>query len=160
MKKLPTFLLPFLFIGCIILIQGDALARTSKVSHKKSTKTSAPTKQVYSYLKEIKKEKGQIIISRTLANLVKDNNKIVLSEAAVKQKLDEKGHIAGYELVQIDRPGILNKMGFKAGDVVTSINDIPVAQLEEKSRTLESSDTFQIALMRKNRSKKINVGIR
>jgi len=91
---------------------------------------------------------------------VRKKNSIVLSKVAIKGRLDKDGRLWGYEAVQIDRGSVVEQMGFKPHDLLTSINAIPVRDLEANRGSLESTDRFDLTIIRKGKTRKLRFEIR
>ena len=171
--RLPRlFRICWLVVASLILLQVDgetAVHMTTKAGMeaqqqrsplKKKARIHVQPQQSNPYLKEIKKEKSIVLVSRKLADLVRNDNRIVLSETAIKQRLDKDGGIAGYELVQIDRPGVLDKIGLRQGDIITSVNGIPAPEFTANPQVLGSASRFDLGIKRKERTKHLIIEIR
>ncbi|WP_457568365.1 PDZ domain-containing protein [Desulfurobacterium sp.] len=74
-----------------------------------------------------------------------------------------RGETIGYRFLRI-RPGtILTKIGFKNGDIVTAVNDIPVRTVEDAFRIynmLRNEDTVKVEIERRGRKEVIIYEIR
>jgi type II secretory pathway component PulC len=157
-----------LFASCILL-QGAVTANVfaqgkeeagqpAKESPKKAA-VSAAQKSVDPYAKEVTKKGKSVVVTKDFADLVRKNNAVVLSKVAVKQKVDESGKVTAYQLVQIDRGSSVDRMGFKAGDLVTAVNGVPARDLVGNQKTLEQEKRFDVELIRKGKPMKITVEI-
>lgn len=111
------------------------------------------------YAREVTRKGNRVVVSRKLAEAARQNERIVLSRVAVKTRLDANGQLRSYELVQIDKGSVVDKMGLKPGDQITSVNSIPVRDLEQKRQILEKSDRFEVTIRRKGGLTKLNVRI-
>lgn len=100
------------------------------------------------YSKEIVRNKNKVTVSRVFVDTVEKNNAIVLSNVAVRQRIDKNGKLEAWELVEIDRGSLVAKMGFRAGDRVTSVNGIPVRALETKRTELATSSRWELLVYR------------
>jgi C-terminal processing protease CtpA/Prc len=111
------------------------------------------------YAREVTRKGNRIVVSRKLADEARQNERIVLSRVAVKTRLDDKGELRSYELVQIDKGSAVDKMGLKPGDQITRVNSIPVRDLEQKRSVLEKTDQFEVTIFRKAKFTKLYVRI-
>jgi type II secretory pathway component PulC len=112
------------------------------------------------YAQEVTRKGNRVTISRKLVDATKQDNKIVLSKVAVKSRVDEKGDLRAYELVQIDRGSVVEKVGLKPGDQIVKVNGIPARNLEESRQSLEGSNRFDVTVLRKGKIVKLNVQVR
>ncbi len=110
--------------------------------------------------KEITRHGSVVIISRTLASDIRSDSGILLSKVAVKTRVGKDGRIEGYELVEVDRGSIPDKLGFKPKDFISEANGIPARDFIENRAVLESARRFQVIILRKGRSRKLVVEIR
>jgi type II secretory pathway component PulC len=117
--------------------------------------TTAPDQR-----QEILRKGNLIIVSRPFVDQVMKNNEIVLSTVAIKSRLDKNGLLEGFQLFQIDRGSVVEKMGFKAKDILTNLNGIPAKDLEANRRSLETADHFDVTILRNGKEKKLQVEIR
>jgi len=112
------------------------------------------------YARQITRQGKMIIVPRSLADEVKKDNQIVLSSVAIKTRVDKNGNLAGYELFEIDKGSIPEKVGFRSGDRVIAVNGIPARNLEKNQTALEAAGRFEVTFVRKGKTRKIVVEIR
>jgi type II secretory pathway component PulC len=112
------------------------------------------------YAREVTRIGSRVVVSRGLADATKQNNRIILSKVAVKSRLDREGKLRAYELVQVDKGSVVQKMGFLPGDQLVSVNGIPVRDLDEKGEDLKTADRFEVSVLRKGKIRKVMVEIR
>lgn len=91
---------------------------------------------------------------------MRKDNEIVLSSVAIKTRVDKNGNLAGYELFEIDKGSIPEKVGFRSGDRVIAVNGIPARNLEKSQAALQAAGRFEITIIRKGKTRKIFVEIR
>jgi predicted metalloprotease with PDZ domain len=91
---------------------------------------------------------------------VKRDNRIVLSKVAVKGRLNREGELQAWELVQVDRGSVVEKMGFRPADLVTTVNGIRARDFNDERQSLESSDRFKVTIVRKGKARNLIVEIR
>ncbi len=109
---------------------------------------------------DIIRQGNLIIVSKQLADRVRKNNDIILSTVAIKTRVDKDGRLDGFQLFQVDPGSIVEKMGFRPKDVLTSVNGIPARDLDANRHSLESADRFDITISRGGKGKKLVLEIR
>jgi membrane-associated protease RseP (regulator of RpoE activity) len=112
------------------------------------------------YTRQIARRGKTVIVAPGLADEVKKDNQIVLSSVAVKTRVDKNGNLAGYELFEIDKGSIPEKIGFRSGDRIIAVNGIPARNLEKNQAALQSAGRFEVTILRKGKARKIFVEIR
>lgn len=112
------------------------------------------------WVRDVKRSGNRVVVTKKLADAAKKDDKIVLSKVAVRSRLDAEGELRSYELVQVDKGSVVEKMGLRPGDQLVAVNGIPVRNLEEKRKGLEGSNRFSITIMRKGKPVKLNVEIK
>jgi predicted metalloprotease with PDZ domain len=137
--------------GLLLIYTG---AFTRPVVAKESSKQADP------YVKEIIRQKNGVTVAGAFVDAVKKNNAIVLSRVALRQRLDKDGRLEGCELVQVDKGSSVAKMGFRSGDRLTSVNGIPVRELETKRAELEASSRWELVVLRQGKLRKIVIQVR
>jgi type II secretory pathway component PulC len=110
--------------------------------------------------KEITRRGRVVIISQALANDIKRDGLIVLSKVVIKTRVGKDGRIEGYELAEVDRGSIPDKLGFKPKDLVSEVNGTPARDFIANQTVLESAGRFNVTILRKGRAKKLVVEIR
>jgi hypothetical protein len=110
--------------------------------------------------KEIIVQGNNVAISRQFADEARKSNDIILSTVAIKARVDKAGVLTGYQLVQIDKGSPVERMGLKAGDVVTTINDVPAKEFETKRQTLDAASKFDVTIIRKSKQLRMKFEIR
>ncbi len=110
--------------------------------------------------KEITRLGRVVIVSQALANDIKSDNRIVLSKVAVKTRVGKDGRIEGYELVEVDRGSIPEKLGFRPKDLISEVNGMPARDCIANRAVLESAGRFHVTILRKGRARKLVVEIR
>lgn len=164
-----AFLLPVVSGALLLAAHGAGAGQPNPVDHPSVSKSSAPAESSarspsaqtdYPYKGGVTRQGSVVIISREFADAVRKKNSIVLSKVAIKGRLDKDGRLWGYEAVQIDKGSVVEQMGFKPHDLLTSINAIPVRDLEAKRDSLESADRFDLTIIRKGKTRKLRFEIR
>ncbi len=136
-----------------------AAIQAAKETGGKAAVTRKGKKPIDPYAKEIRKSGDIVVVSRSFADLVKENNSIILSKVAIQQRLDNTGKIAGYELVSIDRGSVVEKTGLRPHDLVTSINGVLAKDFNASRESLEPCNRFDITILRKGKVKNLIIEI-
>jgi type II secretory pathway component PulC len=134
---------------------GNEPAKESKKAV--STRSRTPSDP---NLKEVTRKGNVVFVSKHFSDLVKTNKAVVLSRVAVKQRVDESGKVVAYEMVQIDRKSVVEKMGFRPGDLLKSVNGVPAVDLVANQQSLEQENRFEVVVLRKGKSVKMVFEIR
>jgi type II secretory pathway component PulC len=103
---------------------------------------------------------NRIVVPRAFADEVRKNNQIIMTTVAIKSVLAKDGQLAGFQLFQVDRGSVVEKMGFKEKDVLLAVNGIPARNLEKNRNALESADQFDLIILRHGKEKGLQVDIR
>ena len=101
-----------------------------------------------------------ILVSKKLADAAKRDNLIVLSKVAIKGRLDRRGELQAYESSRSTREASWEKMGFRPGDLLTSVNAIPARRFYAERQTLEGANSLHVIIKRKGKAMKMTVEIR
>jgi type II secretory pathway component PulC len=154
-------------VGLLALPALHAAAKTSGQSQSAQTKARTSTekhlpkeKQPAGRPPDVVRQGNLIIVSKRLADDVRENNDIVLSTVAIKARVDRDGRFYGFQLFQVDRGSVVEKMGFKPKDILTGVNGIPARDLNGSRASLESADRFEITILRNGNEKKLSLEIR
>ena len=135
-------------------------AMTSKEPQAQAGAASTVPAGVDPYAREVTRRGNFILVSKKLADAAKRDNLIVLSKVAIKGRLDRRGEIQAYELVQIDKGSVVEKMGFRPGDLLTSVNAIPARRFYAERQSLEGANSLQVIIKRKGKTMKMTVEIK
>lgn len=114
-----------------------------------------PIKETDLYAKEVVRHKSRVTVSKAFVNAVRKNNAIVLSKAAVRQRVGKGGGLEAWELVEIDKGSSIEKMGFKSGDRIKSVNGIPVGELADRRSEIETSSSWELLVYRHGKPRKM-----
>lgn len=133
--------------------------QSAKETGGKTASTRKGKKPVDPYAKEIRKSGDIVVLSKLFADLVRENNSIILSKVAIQQRLDNAGKVAGYELVSIDRGSVVEKTGLRSHDLVTSVNGVLARDFNASRESLEACNRFDITILRKGKVKNLIIEI-
>jgi S1-C subfamily serine protease len=115
------------------------------------------------YSKEIMRKGRTVIISRVLADKIKEDNSIVMAAVTVKASLDRNGKGNGYKIVAVDKGSLAQKLGVVKNDVVQEVNGQKLVSSDDVKRAEEKfkdSNEFEVKIIRKGRSKTLYYAIR
>ena len=79
------------------------------------------------------------------------NNPQRLMEVVRTMPVMDHGKLSGYRVYPAGNPSIFNQLGLKAGDVVTTVNGIPLTDPAQSMRvlsTIKTSDQISVGLLR------------
>jgi type II secretory pathway component PulC len=108
---------------------------------------------------DIKRVKGRTIVSRSLADRIREDNRVVLSTVAI-QATKLKNEDPAFKVVQIDKGAIAERLGFKAGDIVWKVNGLDLKTAEGQFDRLEKLDEFEVLVLRGGKKKLLRFEIR
>ncbi len=146
------------YVALAVIFAFGAILHSSLYAGE-AQKEAKKTHRVYhSKIRDIKRAKGKTIISRALADRIKEDNSLVLSTAAIKA-VTLKNNDSGFQVVQVDKGGLADKMGFKDGDVIWKVNGLDMKAAKDQSETLEKSDRFKVLLLRRGKQKTLHFQI-
>ncbi len=162
--------LSFLVALCLIwALPGPARAASLPNSDKagvqaeangRATIDGAKKDQIAQLERKIVRKGNTVIVPRQFVDEVKKKNDIVLSTVAIKSRVGKDGQLQGYQLFQIDRGSAVEKMGFRAKDVIVKVNGIPARDLEANRQSLESSDHFDVTFLRDGKERRMRIEVR
>ncbi len=108
---------------------------------------------------DIRRMKSKIVVSRDLAERIREDNSIALSTVAIKlTELPNKD--SGFKVVQVDEGGIADRLGFKAGDIVWKVNGLDMNAAKDQIDRLEQLDRFEVLLLRGGKKRTLRFEIR
>jgi S1-C subfamily serine protease len=171
MSKCKKLLITLVFlVGCALFqaattgslfAQGtEGTTQPKKETAKKAAPSDKSRRAADPYAKDVVRKGNTIVVSKNFADRVKEDKSIILSKVAIKQRLDESGKVAAYELVEVDRGSVVEKAGLKARDRVTAVNGVPAVDLLKNQESLEKEHRFEVTVMRKGKPMKLVFEIR
>lgn len=108
---------------------------------------------------DIRRMKNKTIVSRSLADRIQEDNGIALSTVAIQVK-QLPNNDSAFKVVQIDKGGIADRLGFKAGDIIWKVNGLDMNAARDQVQTLEQSDRFEVLLLRGGKKRILRFEIR
>ncbi len=147
-------------ITCLAATDPSVAQSLNQTAEQGGSQSPASGQKTYSYARQITRRGKVVVISRGLADEVRKDNVLLLSAVAIKARVDKGGSLSGYELVEIDRGSIAEKIGFKAKDRIIAVNGVPAGKFEENWVSLQSADRFDVTIVRKGKRQKIVAEIR
>jgi type II secretory pathway component PulC len=171
MKNVRKALVILALVTCFSVIQSsfsellfsqatDGKDRPAGETARKAAPAGVAAKSPDPYAKEVTKRGNVVIVSKSLADLVRKDNAIVLSHMTVRQRVDGSGKVASYEAVEVDKGSSVAKMGIQTGDQLVAVNGIPANDLTANKQSLEGKNRFQVDIRRKGRPVKLIFEIR
>jgi type II secretion system protein C len=107
--------------------------------------------------KEIRKEGGVTVISKSLAEKLKSDNNVVMASIAVKASGD------GLKVVAVDRGSVAQRMGITPDDTLQEINGLRLNSSQDMSKVyeaLKNVTTFDVKVLRRGRPETLRYEIR
>ena len=113
--------------------------------------------------KDVRKEGKTTVISRSLAEQIKNDNTTVMSSVAVKPSTDASGRPNGYKVVSVDNGSLAQKLGVKADDVLQEVNGYELKTAEDTKKAqdaLKNSSKFEVKVLRQGKVETLRYEIR
>lgn len=104
---------------------------------------------------------GQITMTQGYRENIKKNLSTILMQASANPVVDH-GEIVGFMLEEIDKSSMYEKAGFKNGDIVTSINGMPLTNAATAIKilnTLKDTDNIDFEFLRQGQSYQVNAEV-
>jgi type II secretion system protein C len=112
---------------------------------------------------EIRREGKTLVIPKTLAERIKNDNSAIMSSVAVKVATDANGQTAGYKVVAIDKESIVGKMGLKPNDTLQAVNGHSLKSGDDLKKlydNLKNASRFELKVLRQGKPETIFYEIR
>ncbi len=136
-------------------------------SQKKDEPTLAKKEQAASksadYSKEITKEGKTTIVSQSLADQLKNDNRTLMSSLAIKISTDEAGKPNGYKVVSVDKGSLASKLGIMPDDVLQEVNGLQLMSADDAKKAYESlrnASKLQVKVIRRGKVETLSYEIR
>lgn len=126
----------------------------------KKEKTEPPKPDL---TKEIKTDGNKVIISKALADQIRADNSVIMSQVAIKGSLDGKGKSNGFKIVSVDRGSVAEKIGIRTNDIVQEVNGFALRSsddLKKAQQTFKNSGKFEVKILRGGQTKTLYYEIR
>jgi general secretion pathway protein C len=101
-------------------------------------------------------------VQRSLINTILDNQDIAMRQARVMPH-EENGEVIGFKVYGIRRDSLFGKLGLENGDLIQSINDIPMTGADKALQAygrLRMADRISITVTRRGQALTMNYNIR
>jgi general secretion pathway protein C len=134
----------------------------SREDTKSAGKGQAPQKAV-DYNKELKKEGKTLVISKSLAEKMRDDNSLLLSALTIKLSTDSAGKTNGYRVVGVDKGSLAQKLGILPDDLLQEVNGFSVKNAEDLKKAheaLKNASKFDVKVLRKGKMETLRYEIR
>jgi type II secretory pathway component PulC len=115
------------------------------------------------YSKDIKKEGKTTVISKSLADKVRNDNTTILSALAIKLSTDASGSPNGYKVVSVDKGSLAQKLGITPDDVLQEVNGHQLKTAEDTKKAadaLKNTSTFEVKVLRRGKVETLRYEIR
>lgn len=115
------------------------------------------------YGKEIKNEGKTTVISKSLAEKMKNDNTMILSSLAIKMSTDASGMSNGYKVVSVDRGSLAQKLGIMPDDLLQEVNGYNLKNAEDMKKaheTLKNASSFEVKVLRRGKVETLRYEIR
>ena len=112
---------------------------------------------------EIRRQGKTLVIPRTVADRLKNDNGTIFSSIALKAVTDASGQPAGYRVMAIDRESIVGKMGLRPDDTLQAVNGRPLGSAEDLKKLyddLKNASRFELRVLRQGKAETIFYEIR
>jgi general secretion pathway protein C len=101
-------------------------------------------------------------VQRSLINTILDNQDIAMRQARVMPH-EENGEVVGFKVYGIRRDSLFGKLGLENGDLIQTINDIPMTGADKALQAygrLRMADRITISVTRRGQQLSLNYSIR
>lgn len=115
------------------------------------------------YSKDVKKEGKTTVISKSLAEKMKNDNTTIMSSVAIKLSTDTSGRPNGYKVVSVDNGSLAQKLGIRAEDVLQEVNGYALNTAEDTKKAgdaLKNASTFDVKVLRQGKVETLRYEIR
>ncbi|MGD0233853.1 MAG: type II secretion system protein N [Syntrophorhabdales bacterium] len=119
--------------------------------------------RIQDYSKDVKKEGKTTVISKSLAEKMKNDNTTIMSSVAIKLSTDTSGRPNGYKVVSVDNGGLAQKLGIRAEDVLQEVNGYGLNTTEDTKKAhdaLKNASRFEVKVLRQGKVETLRYEIR
>ncbi len=103
------------------------------------------------------------MISKSLAEKMKNDNTTIMSSLAIKLSTDASGRPNGYKVVSVDNGSLAQKLGIRADDVLQEVNGYKLKTAEDTKKAhdaLKNASTFEVKVLRQGKVETLRYEIR
>jgi len=129
----------------------------------KPQKKETTAQKSVDYSKDVKKEGKTTVLSKSLADRIKNDNAVVMSSLAVKVSIDAAGKPNGYKVASVDKGSLASKLGIMQDDVLQEVNGFSLKTAEDARKaheTLKNSTRFEVKVLRRGKVETLRYEIR
>jgi type II secretion system protein C len=115
------------------------------------------------YSKDVRKEGKTTVISKSLADKMKNDNTMILSSVAIKLSTDATGRPNGYKVVSVDKGSLAQKLGIMPDDILQEVNGYQLKTSEDTKKAhdaLRNASKFEVKLLRRGKVETLRYEIR
>ena len=115
------------------------------------------------YGKDVKTEGKTTVISKSLAEQMKNDNTTIMSSLAIKLSTDTSGRPNGYKVVSVDNGSLAQKLGIRADDVLQEVNGYELKTAEDTKKAhdaLKNASKLEVKVLRQGKVETLRYEIR
>lgn len=115
------------------------------------------------YTKDVKKEGKTTVISKSLADKMKNDNTMIMSSLAIKLSTDSAGKPNGYKVVGVDKGSLAQTLGIMPDDVLQEVNGYQLKTSEDLKKAhdgLKNASRFEVKVLRRGKVETLRYEIR
>jgi type II secretion system protein C len=141
-------------------------ATAPKEAPRKDEPTLAKKEQISQrtdYNKEIKKEGKTTVLSKSLAEKMKNDNTMILSSVTIKMSTDASGKPNGYKVASVDNGSLAQKLGIMADDVLQGVNGYQFKTADDAKKAhnaLKDASKLEVTVLRRGKVETLRYEIR
>jgi type II secretory pathway component PulC len=142
---------------------ATAPRETPKKDEPRLVKKEQTPARTANYSKEIKKEGQTTVVSKSLAQKMKNDTSIILSSVAIKLATDAAGRPNGYKVVSVENGGLAQKLGIMADDVLQEVNGYQLRTTDDTQKAhkaLTDASKLEVKVLRRGKVETLRYEIR
>ena len=126
-------------------------------------KKELTTPRTADHSKEIKREGKTTVISKTLADKMKNENATIMSSLAIKLSADASGKPNGYKVASVENGSLAQKLGIMPDDVLQEVNGYQLKTTEDTKKlqdALKNASKYDVKVLRQGKVETLRYEIR
>jgi len=142
---------------------ATAPMETPKKEEPRLAKKEQAASRTADYSKEIRKEGKTTVISKSLAEKMKNENTTIMSSLAIKLSADASGKSNGYKVVSVDNGSLAQKLGIMPDDVLQEVNGYQLKATEDTKKVqdaLKNALKYDVKVLRQGKVETLRYEIR